>query len=155
MPGRAGVAKVTTQVVDLPAAFFAPARKSRTRHDGRSADAQLVGKGLAFALSPYQRRARSFRTMAADVVVVSATKPGQTVAAALGGGPGDCATKGGSMKIDITPVLVALILAVAAVAVAAILKPARYVPVGVGDQSEGARGFRLDTKTGMVQAGPF
>ncbi len=57
-------------------------------------------------------------------------------------------------KIDLTPIIVSLILAVAAVTVADILRPPRFTPVGIGDIGTNARGFRLDTETGLVSFGP-
>jgi hypothetical protein len=56
-------------------------------------------------------------------------------------------------KVDLTPILVALILAVAAVTVAGIMKPNRYVPVGVGAVGTEV-GYRLDTESGNVMFGP-
>jgi hypothetical protein len=56
-------------------------------------------------------------------------------------------------KIDLTPILVALIIAVAAVIVAQTVKPPRYVPVGMGKVGQ-ETGFYLDGDAGRVSFGP-
>ena len=56
-------------------------------------------------------------------------------------------------KIDLTPIVVALILSVAAVSVAKIVAPRRYVPIGAAPIPDG-RGFYLDTETGRANFGP-
>lgn len=56
-------------------------------------------------------------------------------------------------KIDLTPIITAMILAVAAVSVAQIMAPKRYTPIGMGDMVTPV-GFYLDTETGRVGFGP-
>jgi hypothetical protein len=58
------------------------------------------------------------------------------------------------MKIDLSKIISALILAIAAVGVAKIVAPARYVPMGVAEWAEMPKGFLLDTETGRVLFGP-
>jgi hypothetical protein len=56
-------------------------------------------------------------------------------------------------KIDLTPIVVALILSVAAVSVAKIVAPKRYAPIGAAPFVD-SRGFYLDTETGRASFGP-
>jgi hypothetical protein len=61
------------------------------------------------------------------------------------------------LKIDLSQIISAMILAAAAVWVASIiapsLAPARYAPIGMGEVGT-PQGFYLDTQTGQVNFGP-
>jgi hypothetical protein len=56
-------------------------------------------------------------------------------------------------RIDLTPILVALILAVAVTTAARNFRTPQYAPVGTGKMGADG-GFYLDTKNGRVSFGP-
>jgi hypothetical protein len=58
------------------------------------------------------------------------------------------------LKIDLSQIISALILAIAAVSVARTVAPARYVPMGVAEWAGSPTGFYLDTQNGFVGIGP-
>jgi hypothetical protein len=63
------------------------------------------------------------------------------------------------LKIDLSKIIAALILAIAAVIVAKTVAPPRdapprYVPMGVAEWAGIPTGFYLDTQSGVVGIGP-
>jgi hypothetical protein len=56
-------------------------------------------------------------------------------------------------KVDLSVIVVAVILSLAAITVARIVAPRRYVPIGMGELVT-PKGYYLDTENGRVGFGP-